>query len=192
MKTRTVIVLSAGTLALAGCAQTPKPVREEIVNVDYGPPPSGLVAMSAKAAAVVVAEYTGKARPLERVSKEGTPQPALRSTFYSFRILEILKSDREIAAVGSEMEFELPGGDKEFPTYIERMRDPDTRELEPGHKYVLFVNRNPIRKTLQLVWGPLGIYDITDGLVTSLRRDRHEYDGETAASFLALARSAGK
>jgi hypothetical protein len=187
MKTSTVIVLLAAALAVVACAQATKPVKEEIIWVDYRPPPSGLVAMSAEAAAVVVAEYTGKARLIERVSQSG-----LRSTFHSFRILEILKPDREMAAVGSEMEFELPGGDKEFPTYIERMRDPDTRELTPGHKYVLFVNRNPIRKTLQLAWGPLGIYDITDGLVTSLRRDWDKYDAESAASFLAAARSARK
>jgi hypothetical protein len=100
-----------------------------------------------------------------------------------------VKLHHELPLVGSDLELELLGGDKELPTYIERMRDPETRELKKNGRLVLFLSSNWNRNSLQLAWGPLGIYDITDGLVTSLRTGWRAHDNKAANVFLTEVRA---
>src|SRR5688500_8106650 len=101
MKGLNAALLMATVLTLATAAQTRKPVKEEIVIVDFEPPPSDVVGMTSAAAAVVVAEYAGQARLVE------SGVPALKSTLYTFRIVEILKLHHELPLVGSDLELEL-------------------------------------------------------------------------------------
>jgi hypothetical protein len=162
-----------------------KPVREEVAYVDHAPAPRTVPEMVSAAAAVVVAEYTGRSRLIE----ENAAHPIMTS--YTFRLVETVKRHGALPLDGDEMEVELHGGDKEHATYIERTRVAETRALKKNHTYVLFFAWNLIQNKLQLAWGP-SLYDVAEGYVRSVDVLTLEHDGKTAAAFLAELRTAQK
>jgi hypothetical protein len=162
-----------------------KPVREEVAYVDHAPPPKTVPEMVSGAAAVVIAEYTGRSRLIE----ENAAHPIMTS--YTFRLVETVKRHGALPLDGDEMEVELHGGDKEHATYIERTRMAETRALKKNHTYVLFFAWNLIQNKLQLAWGP-SLYDVAEGYVRSVDVLTLEHDGTSAAAFLAELRRARK
>jgi hypothetical protein len=81
-----------------------KPVREEVAYVDHAPAPKTVPDMVSAAAAVVVAEYTGRSRLIE----EDAAHPIMTS--YTFRLVETIKRHGALPLDGDEMEVELHWG----------------------------------------------------------------------------------
>jgi hypothetical protein len=104
-----------------------KPVREEVAYVDHVPGPQTVPEMVSAAAAVVVAEYTGRSRLIDDAAR-----PIMTS--YTFRLVETIKRHGALPLDGDEIEVELHGGDKEHATYIERTRVAETRALTKNQK----------------------------------------------------------
>jgi hypothetical protein len=146
--------------------------------------------MASAATAIVVAKYTGKLRLNER--KFFDDGPVYKSTVYTFQIQDSVKLHQYVPFVGSELDLELPGGDKEFPTYVLREKDPDTAALIPGHTYLLFLGWNRYDDKLVLAFGAGGIYDITDGQLVALNKHGRVFDRTSSAAFVAALRAAAK
>lgn len=165
-----------------------KPVREEVLNVNYRRPPDTVAQMVSNAAAAIVAEWPGQSRPAERgVSGAGVPLPKM--TFYTFRILDIVKLDPLLPPVGDDIDFSVIGGEEELPTHVERTKNLDASDFVRGHRYLMFIGRDS-KNELYLIWGPLGIYDITSPVVTSMSPGWRRHDGMDATSFVAAAKAA--
>jgi hypothetical protein len=141
--------------------------------------------MVAAADAVVLAKYTGRHSLVEHPVPGVAPR---RSTSYSFEVTEILKLHEQLPFAGGEVQIELPGGDKEEPGHIERMRDRETRPLVARDDYVLFLRWNVQQQRFVLPWGAAAIYDVSGGAVTSLRSSWPRHDGTAAKDFLANVR----
>ena len=189
--------IALGTLVAAMCSvpiivSAQKPIKEELIHVDSGPPPSTAAAMASAAAAIVVGKYTGAARLIETRASDDPRLPPLRSTAYTFQIVDIVKLHQYLPFAGGNLDLELPGGDKEFPAHILRERDRDTDLLKPNHTYVLFLGWNWYRNELVLAFGASGVYDITDGRLVALHSHGRHYNGTLATAFLAGLRAAAK
>jgi hypothetical protein len=168
-----------------------KPVQEEVVDVSYRRPPETAREMVSRAAAVVVAEWGGQSRLVESgVSGAGIPLPKM--TAYTFRILEIVKLDPLLPSVGDSIDFTVIGGEKELPTRVERTKNRDALDFVPHHRYVIFIGRDSNTSELYLMWGLLGVYDITSRTVTSLSPAWRRHDGTDATSFVSEVKAAVK
>jgi hypothetical protein len=160
----------------------PKPILEQLGWLDAMPPPPTVADMVSAAMAVIVATYTGAARLVEQTFEVAPP---LRKTAYSFRLERVVKPHQYLPFVGEEVEFELVGGDKEYPTYVSRERPRDTNLLSRGHTYVLFLGR--YAGEFDLNWGGYGgVYDITGRQVIPLDRNLRQHDGPVEPFLAAL------
>ena len=174
--------VSVIVLVAAAVLHAQKPVIESPLRTSPIRPPATAPEMVASADAVIVAQWTGQARAGERTSPDGLLLPT--RTFYTFRVEEVIKNHPSLPPLGQEIEFWLPGGDRELPTRIERVRDPKTGDLRPSGRYVLFADHSVRTGELYLAWGPLGVYEITNGRVAALRLDWPRHDGKDAGAFL--------
>lgn len=163
-KPKASVVFMLFILAASLASASQKPVKEEQVFVDYAPPPAELGDMAADAAAIVRATYTGKQRLVETAFPGGA---TLRWTDHTFQVVEVLKRHHLLPLVGDTLQISLPGGDKEYSTYVLRTIPADTDRLKPNGTYLLFLEWNLRKNELEIAWGPAGIYDITDGTTRS-------------------------
>jgi hypothetical protein len=106
----------------------------------------GYVGFAAVAAFNVVAASAQK--PVKETfmySDDGFAPPR---TVYTFRVIETIKRHGALALDGDDMEVELPGGDIERATHIERLRVPHSRPIQRNHTYVIFFSWNLIQNKL--------------------------------------------
>ena len=164
-----------------------KPVRESIVFVDYAVPPLSAPPgqLLREAAAVIVARYTGKHRPILR----GTPERFIPSTAYEFETVEVLKR-HPLLPTGGRIDVKLVGGHREFRTHIERTSLVGAAPLRPDHTYVVFFDRNRVRPELYLAWAAESLYDITGSMVEPVERRRRRHENLTVDAFLDMLRTA--
>jgi hypothetical protein len=163
-----------------------KPIRDRQVVVDFFTPPESLSEMLREVDAVVVVRYTGRAHVIEQSS------PGVPFTNHVFVVNEIIKPDPLLPSVRDELTVRMFSGDMEFASHIERSRIAYTDQLRQGGKYVLFLRRHPSKSTLELAWGPHGVYDISGPTVRTLQRELRRYDGGPSDAFIEALRTAGQ
>ena len=177
-----IIAIMVVPAVAGGLAAAQKPIQESQLFVDSAPPPAGPVAMADAASAVVIAKYSGQSRTVR--GDFGPPE-----TEYTFMIAEILKLDAHLPLVGGELPVRLIGGDSELATHIERQRVRGVRPLIEGDSYLLYLNWNIPQDRFVPAWGPRGIFDVSDGVVTSLDSRAPEHDGTRTQDFVRHLRN---
>jgi hypothetical protein len=190
MNNRILAIAVAIVCGMSVQATTQKPIRVQELDVLTSPPPESVSGMVFEADGVVVVEYQGHSKLLER-QVAGLDRPVL-STEYSFTVKEPLKWHSELPPVGREFRLALPGGEKEEEAQIWRVKVKDADALIPRHQYVLFVNWNQRTNTPYLPWGPASVYDISTGNVRALARHMTRHNSRPAAAFLESLRNAAK
>jgi len=177
---------TVAALVFAGGCSEPiqKPVREGLMFVDGERVPPTPAEMLRDADGVIVARYTGKSRLIDKGATGDF------STNYTFEITETLKPNRLLPTAGAPVDINLPGGDKEFATYVERIRVAHTEPLYSSHTYVVFLSRNTVRPELYVSWNMRSLFDITGGVVKPIDLEDRRQEGLSAGVFLEALRKA--
>jgi hypothetical protein len=149
------------------------------------PPPPTVQEMVDFADAVVVAHHTGATEV--RQSATSVAGYTLVSTSHTFRVIEIVKFNAMLPAVGATFPVVTPGGNRNRGTHVERTRVGETEPMNLQGTYVVFLSG---KSKLQLLWSHGGLLEITSGFVKSGSLDVARHNGKPADAFLAELRQA--
>lgn len=188
MKVIVALAIVLATTALLPAAQQ-KPIKEEWMILDGMLPSTSVDEMTARATAVIVATYTGKSQLKERQFSGSIA----RSTAYTFQIQDIPKLHQYLPFVGNEIVLEMPGGDKEFPTYILREKDRDMIDsFKRERTYLIFLGWNEYLEQFVPQYGSGALFDVTDGELIAIHHKGRNFDHTPAAGFVAAVRAAAR
>jgi hypothetical protein len=160
-----------------------KPIKDRVVHVDTSRPPSTGAALARESAAVVVARYAGQSRLVDE-SANGPMR-----TFYTFEIEEIVKHSAYL--LSDRLEIALHGGEKEFPTHIERTLIDGAEPIKKNHSYIIFLALNLTTNRLYVAYETAGLYDITGGRISAVQHSRARDNGKAVSRFIDELRATG-
>jgi hypothetical protein len=179
------LALALAVLTLPSESQpAPKPVVERELHVTMRGPADTVPEMVAAADAVIVGRYLPGARFLgPETDRFGVPRPP--ATLHPFEVVTVVKASLQLPPPGDTIAIELPGGQREHPTYIERISVPGLRRLEVGRLYVIFLTWNERLDMFRLNGTGGSIFDITMDRVWSLSEHDRRYTGRVTDEFLS-------
>jgi hypothetical protein len=175
-------------LSLCSCgpgAAAQKAVVDDLLFVDYPAPPANISSMVGESDAVVVARHNGAKRLIE----EADSSRVFRRTGYGFELIEIVKWNRSLPAIGRSIEVVLPGGEREYETHIARTKIAGVAAVATNHLYVIVLSLNESKQLIPK-WGPTGVFDVSAAAVVPLSDDMRQYAGKPTAMFVAEMRAA--
>jgi hypothetical protein len=174
------LALALAVMTLPSESQpAPKPVVERQLLVS---PPPTVHEMVAQADAVIVGRNLPGARFI--APKDGDV-PTWPVTLRPFEVITVVRAHIRLPTPGETVAIELLGGQREYPTHIERFPAPGLRPLGVGRLYAIFLAWNQRREMFEVAWYG-AIFDITSERVWSLHEHDRRYAGTvTADEFLS-------